>query len=138
MLKNFVKVTILLLSLSLGVKSSNVVELNQKTFDDTVDGTKFSFVFFYAPWHSHSQKILKIFHEVGEAFSDRDDVVIAKVNAYEQVKLATRFWVDDYPMFRFFIKGSKTEERWVNVWIVAGNLISRALNCRPLKNKLKK
>ena len=91
--------------------SDNAVkELMQETFDKVVDGTKFAFVFFYAPWHSHCQKILKTFHQVGEVFAQRKDITVAQVNAYKETKLAIKFWVDDYPQFRFFVKGSVTEE----------------------------
>jgi len=57
-------------------------------------------------------KILERFEEVGDAFSERDDVVIAKVNAYEEIKLGTKYWIDEYPAFRYFIKGSVTEETY--------------------------
>ena len=117
MLRELIKIAIISLSFSgLGVQSKNVVELNAKNFDALVDGRKFVFVFFYAPWHKHCQKIVQKFDQVGQAFSDRDDIIVGKVNAYEEVKLATRLWVDDYPMFRFFIKGSTTEERLVTSW----------------------
>ena len=88
----------------------SVHELNQDTFSQIIDGTKFAFVFFYAPWHGHCKKILKTFEHVGDAFTNRADVTVAKVNAYKETKLATRYWVDDYPQFRFFVKGSTTEE----------------------------
>ena len=92
------------------VSGSNVVELNLKNFDEYVDGERFVFVFFYASWQDQCQKILERYDEVANAFDRRDDVVIAKVNAYEEIKLATKYWVDRYPAFRYFIKGSVTEE----------------------------
>ena len=92
-------------------KDSSVKELTLANFDRFVDGKKFAFVFFYAPWHEQCVRLLERYEEVGDTFSSRaDDVVIAKVNAYEEIKLATRYWVDDYPAFRYFIKGSITEE----------------------------
>ena len=92
------------------VSDSNVAELNLKNFDEYVDGERFVFVFFYAAWHEQCQKILVRYDEVANAFDGRDDVIIAKVNAYEEIKLATKYWVDRYPTFRYFIKGSVTEE----------------------------
>ena len=89
---------------------SNVHELTLGNFDKFVDGERFAFVFFYAAWDDDCQKILERIEEVGDAFADRGDVVIAKVNAYEEIKLATRYWIDHYPSYRYFIKGSVTEE----------------------------
>lgn len=94
------------------VKGSFVVELNLQNFDKYVDGERFVFVFFYAEWQEHCQKILERYEEVANAFYGRDDVVIAKVNAYEEIKLATKYWIDRYPSFRHFIKGSVTEETY--------------------------
>ena len=89
---------------------SNVLELTLGNFDKHVDSERFAFVFFYAAWHGDCQTILERLEEVGDTFADREDVVIAKVNAYEEIKLATRFWIDHYPSYRYFIKGSVTEE----------------------------
>ena len=91
-------------------KDSFVKELTLTNFDQVVDGKKFAFVIFYAPWHEQCVRLLERYEEVGDTFSSREDVVIAKVNAYEEIKLATRYWVDEYPAFRYFIKGSITEE----------------------------
>ena len=98
------------LKLTVIVHGSNVVDLNAQNFDKHVDGERFVFVFFYAAWQDQSQKFLEWYEEVGNAFSQRDDVIIAKVNGYEEMKLATKYWVDRYPAFRYFIKGSVTEE----------------------------
>ena len=92
------------------LSGANVLQLSEQNFDKYLDGERFVFVMFYAPWHGHCKKILERFHEVGDAFSGREDVIVGKVDAYEEVKLATRFWIDDYPIFRYFIKGSTTEE----------------------------
>lgn len=90
--------------------NSNVKELTLANFDQYVDGGRFAFVFFYAAWHNQCQTILERLEEVGDVFAERNDVIIAKVNAYEEIKLATRFWIDEYPSYRYFIKGSVTEE----------------------------
>ena len=91
-------------------QGSHVIELTLYNFAKYVDGERFAFVFFYATWHQQCMDILERYEEVGDAFSERDDVVIAKVNAYEEIKLGTRYWIDQYPSFRYFIKGSVTEE----------------------------
>lgn len=100
----------LVVMLAFTAHGSNVVELTLKNFDKHVNGERFVFVFFYAAWHEQCQIILERYKEVANAFSGRDDVIIAKTNAYEEVKLATKYWIDRYPAFRYFIKGSVTEE----------------------------
>lgn len=92
------------------IGNSKVIELNNENVDKIIDGTKFVFVFFYASWDEQSIKITGIYDDVAKAFEGRKDVVIAKANGYEDTKLATRYWIDRFPSFRFFVKGSKTEE----------------------------
>lgn len=106
----FFAIVVLNFASTTALHKSKVKELTLINFDQYVDGERFAFVFFYAPWHDQCQTILDRLEEVGKAFADRDDVVIAKVNAYEEIKLATRFWIDEYPSYRYFIKGSVTEE----------------------------
>lgn len=89
---------------------TKVVELTNASTDKVIDGTKFVFVFFYASWDEQSTKIMGTYGDVADAFKHRKDIIIAKANGYEDTKLAIRFWIDRFPSFRFFIKGSKTEE----------------------------
>lgn len=107
---NLLAIVFLNTMLTSAKEDSFVKELTLTNFDQVVDGKKFAFVFFYAPWHEQCVRLLERYEEVGDTFSSREDVVIAKVNAYEEIKLATRYWVDEYPAFRYFIKGSITEE----------------------------
>ena len=100
----------ILVNLVFTAYSSHVKELTLYNFDKFVDGERFVFAFFYASWEQRCVEILERYEEVGDAYADRDDVLIAKVNAYEEVKLGTRYWIDEYPSFRYFIKGSITEE----------------------------
>ena len=85
-------------------------ELKEANFDDTVNGSSFVFVIFYAPWNKRSVEALKTLEQVSDEIN-KSAIILAKVNAYDEVKLATRFWIDRWPMFKFFIKGSVTPER---------------------------
>ena len=84
-------------------------ELKESNFDNVVNGSSFAFIIFYAPWNERCVETTKILQDVSERMN-RSDVILAKVNAYDEVKLATRFWIDRWPMFKFFIKGSVTPE----------------------------
>ena len=87
----------------------DILELKEANFDVVVNGSNFVFVIFYAPWNKRSVEALKTMEDVSEKMS-KSEVILAKVNAYNEVKLATRFWIDNWPMFKFFIKGSVTPE----------------------------
>ena len=87
----------------------SIPELKEASFDDVVNGSSFVFVIFYAPWNKRSVEALKTLEDVSKEMN-KNDVILAKVNAYDEVKLATRFWIDNWPMFRFFIKGSATPQ----------------------------
>jgi protein disulfide-isomerase A1 len=45
------------------------------------DTTKDVLVEFYAPWCGHCKKLAPIYEEVGEAFADNDNVIIAKMDS---------------------------------------------------------
>jgi len=89
---------------------SKVIELNSENANKIINGTKFVFVFFYASWDEQSNKVLELYGDVAKAFEGHKDVIIAKANGYEDTKLAARYWIDRFPSFRYFVKGSKTEE----------------------------
>jgi thioredoxin-like negative regulator of GroEL len=113
-MKNFTLIyAICVMITSLGFFESaygkSIPELKEANFDDVVNGSSFVFVIFYAPWNKRSVEALKTLEDVSKEMN-KNDVILAKVNAYDEVKLATRFWIDNWPMFRFFIKGSVTPQ----------------------------
>ena len=59
-----------------------VTVLRGKSFNELViDNDKDVLVEFYAPWCGHCKQLAPVYDEVGEAFADEDNVVIAKMDA---------------------------------------------------------
>ncbi len=70
------------------------VALNKDNFDETVGGSDFVIVDFWAPWCGPCQSFGPVFEEVSEK---HDDIVFAKVNTEEEQELAAHFQVRSIP-----------------------------------------
>jgi protein disulfide-isomerase A6 len=90
---------------------SAVTELNQFNFDTVVlDKEKDVLVEFYAPWCGHCKKLAPDYEKVARALRNEKGVIVAKVNADEEKKLAERYGVTGYPTLKFFSKLKKDPE----------------------------
>jgi len=67
------------------------------------DPEKACFIEFYAPWCGHCKQLAPVWDKLGEAFQDRDDVIIAKsdatANEFDGVE------VQGFPTIKYFPKG---------------------------------
>lgn len=89
-----------------------VIDLNSENFDQFVNGDKHAFVEFFAPWCGHCKRLAPAYEEVGMAFDNSDEVIIAKVDCDAEKALGKRFGVSGYPTLKFFPKGSTEPEAY--------------------------
>ena len=75
-----------------------------KNFDEVAfDKTKDVLVEFYAPWCGHCKKLVPIYDELAEKLADREDIVIAKMDATANELEHTR--VESFPTIKLYKKG---------------------------------
>jgi len=87
--------------------SGPVTVIVGKNFDEIVlDETKNVLLEVYAPWCGHCKKLEPIYNELGEAFANADDVVIAKMDGTENE--VEGLAVKGFPTLKFFPKGAKS------------------------------
>lgn len=79
--------------------------LVSSNFDEVaMDKNKHVLVEFYAPWCGHCKQLAPIYDELGEAFKDRDDVVVAKMDATANELEHTK--VNSFPTIKLYKKES--------------------------------
>jgi protein disulfide-isomerase A6 len=80
-----------------------VVDLEGTNFDEIViKSQKSVLVEFYAPWCGHCKRLAPEWEKLAKAFSNEQNVVIAKVDATGSQELAARYQVSGYPTLIFF------------------------------------
>jgi len=97
----------------------NVVVIVGTEFEKIVmDPTKDVLVKYYAPWCGHCKKLAPIWDELGEAFKDQPNVVIAKFDA--TVNEAEGVEIRGYPTLKWYPKGNKEGESYEGERDLAG------------------
>ena len=75
--------------------------------DAVADRTRHVLVEFYASWCTHCQAFEKFYHDVGVKFIDRDDVLIARVDADINREVALAYNVTGFPSFQLWPRSFK-------------------------------
>lgn len=73
---------------------SEILHINDETFDQTVNSDTTVFVDFWAPWCGPCRMVSPVVDEIA---SERGDIKVGKVNVDEQPELAAQFGVMSIP-----------------------------------------
>mmetsp|Transcript_116128 Transcript_116128/g.205364 ORF Transcript_116128/g.205364 Transcript_116128/m.205364 type:complete len:546 (+) Transcript_116128:43-1680(+) len=91
-------------------KTSDVLELTGATFDEALRRHKRMLVEFYAPWCHYCQEFAPEYEEAATAVkSSRLSAVLAKIDAYKEKDLGSKYGATSYPTLIYFYKGAKSE-----------------------------
>ena len=86
--------------------------VTSQNVDEVLMKDKFSLVLFYAPWQKDCKPVIEVMENLRTKFQSKSDVFIGKADIYNDLKLATKFMIEDYCVLKYFIKGSQVAERY--------------------------
>ena len=93
-----------LISLALAYSPSNVIQANDKNFQQIVTASgKFTFVDFYADWCRHCKKLSPVVDQLLTLFADYPQIQVVKINGDKDGKKMSKKYVEiGYPTLLMF------------------------------------
>jgi protein disulfide-isomerase A1 len=91
-------------------EEENVVVVTTGNWDKVVTAEANVLVEFYAPWCGHCQSLAPEYAKAAGKLKElKSDIVLSKVDATIETKLAEKFGVQGFPTIKFFKKGTPVE-----------------------------
>ncbi|VDK55701.1 unnamed protein product [Anisakis simplex] len=89
---------------------SDVTALTTDTFDEVIGARRLALVEFYAPWCGHCKKLAPEYERAAKTLKAKgEDILLAKVDATAEEKLAKTYSVTGYPTLYIFREGRRFE-----------------------------
>eukprot|EP01016_Furgasonia_blochmanni_P041322 TRINITY_DN5350_c0_g1_i5.p1 TRINITY_DN5350_c0_g1~~TRINITY_DN5350_c0_g1_i5.p1 ORF type:complete len:548 (+),score=143.31 TRINITY_DN5350_c0_g1_i5:116-1759(+) len=99
------------------IEDNNVLVLTEENFDDAINQSTMIVVNFYAPWCGDSERLAPEYAKAATALKTLDNpVLLAKVDVSENIGLASRYGVFNYPVMKFFIHGHLVASEFADVY----------------------
>lgn len=92
--------------------AGNVVELTDKAFDSTINGSEPVLVDFWAPWCGPCRMLTPAIEEMADAYKGK--AVICKMNTDEHREAAIEYGISAIPTIILFNNG-KVAKKWVGL-----------------------
>jgi len=89
------------------VSLADVVKLTEDTFNSFIKENPKALIKFFVPWCGHCKRLAPEFETASSKV--HEGVILAEVNAEEEVELGKRFVYDSYPTVQWFDHGVATE-----------------------------
>lgn len=93
-----------LMGISFGLEEDGSLILTELDFHDALEKNQYLFVNFHALWCRYSKKLKPEWNKLAKTVAERNyPVRLAKVEAYDEKKLAEEYEIEGYPTIKLFI-----------------------------------